>query len=140
MSITPPTSTDPVIVSAARWFWWIAGLSLVNTALFYGGSDMNFVVGLGLTALANVMFAGNLPAAIALVALTVAFYFFIGLQAQREVAWAFYVGLAVYVIDALIYVRIQDWMPVAFHAFAIYAIGKGLLRLRARRGEATAAA
>lgn len=121
---------DPVVVSAARWFWWIAGLSLVNTVLFHSGSDLNFVVGLGLTTIANVVFAGQLPIAIAIAGLTVGFYVVVGLLAQRERAWAFYLGLAVYALDALIFVRFQDWMPVAFHALAIFYIVKGVTRLR----------
>src|SRR5687768_12566612 len=95
-------SSDPVVVSAARWFWWIAGLSLVNTVLFYSGSDLSFVVGLAMTTLATLWYEDNLIMAIGLAALTIAFYFFMGLFAQQHKAWAFYLGLAVYIVDALI--------------------------------------
>ena len=37
--------------SGANWFYWIAGLSLVNTILLYTGSEWVFVVGLGVTQL-----------------------------------------------------------------------------------------
>jgi hypothetical protein len=131
-------SGDPVVRSAGRWFWWIAGLSLVNTVLFFSGSDINFVLGLGMTALTNSMFAGSLTVAVALAALGIGFYFFIGLLAQREQAWAFYLGLVVYALDALIYLRFQDWLPVAFHAYAIFAIFKGVARLRGRSAPALA--
>jgi len=125
-------SSDPIVLSAARWFWWIAALSLVNTGLFFGGSDTNFVIGLGLTTLSNVILAKNIAAALAAVVVTVGFYFVIGLMAQKERLWAFYVGLVVYALDALIYVKFDDWLPVAFHAFAIYSIGKGVMRIRGR--------
>ncbi len=36
--------SDPQIISGARWFWWIAGLSLVNSVLIHGGSDTSFVI------------------------------------------------------------------------------------------------
>lgn len=124
-------SSDATVVSAARWFWWIAGLSLVNAILNFSGSDMNFVVGLGITSLATAMFAGNLPVAMLLVALSVGFYFVMGLQAQRERLWAFYAGLVVYGLDALIFVKIEDWMPVAFHGLAIFYIVKGVMRVNA---------
>src|SRR5262245_28555366 len=95
---------DPIVLSAARWFWWIAGLSLVNTILFHSGSDLNFVVGLGITTFTNVVFADKLAVAIVLAASAAIFYFVIGLIAQQGRAWAFYVGLVIYVLDALIYV------------------------------------
>jgi len=121
---------DPIVKSAARWFWWIAGLSLVNAVLLQAGSNVNFVLGLAMTTLAGVMFSAQLPIALALIAITIGFYFLMGLQAQRGKPWAFYLGLAVYVVDALIYLRFEDWMSVGFHAFAIFCIFKGVLRLR----------
>ena len=130
MSITK--SSDPMVLSAARWFWWIAGLSLVNTALFFSGSDTNFVVGLGITTITNSLFAKNLPLAVVVAAIAVGFYFFIGLQAQRERLWAFYAGLVIYVLDALIFLQFQDWMPIAFHGLAIFYIVKGVMRIRSQ--------
>ncbi len=124
------TTSDPIVLSAARWFWWIAGLSLVNTVLFYAGSDTSFVVGLGMTTLVSVIFESNVAVAMSLVALTLGFYFLMGLFAQRAKAWAFYLGLALYALDALLYVRLDAWMSVAFHAYAIFCIAKGILRLR----------
>ncbi|WP_077034270.1 hypothetical protein [Pelomonas sp. KK5] len=129
-------SSDPIVLSAARWFWWIAGLSLVNTVLFFSGSDTSFVVGLGLTTLTNVMLAQNLGAAIAAAAVTIGFYLVMGWMAQKERLWAFYAGLVVYALDALIFVKFEDWMPVAFHAFAIYCIAKGVMQIRARSAVA----
>jgi hypothetical protein len=124
------TTSDPVILSSARWFWWIAALSLVNVVLFYSGSNTSFVVGLGMTSVAAAVFQGNIAVALAVVGLTLGFYFLMGLFAQREKAWAFYLGLALYALDALVYISVQDWMPVAFHAYAIYCIARGVLRLR----------
>src|SRR5258706_7798546 len=89
-SMTTLASTDAAVLSAARWFWWIAGLSLVNTILFHSGSDTSFVVGLAMTTLASAIFKSNLPLAIGLAGVTIGFYFLMGLQAQRHKAWAFY--------------------------------------------------
>jgi hypothetical protein len=124
------TTSDPTVLSAARWFWWIAGLSLVNTVLFYSGSNTSFVIGLGMTALAGIFFANSIVLAAISIGLILGFYVLMGLKAQQEKAWAFYLGLALYVVDALIYVYFQSWMSVAFHAFAIYCIVQGLLKLR----------
>ena len=123
-------STDPEVVSAAHWFWWIAGLSVVNTVLFYAGSETTFVVGLGLTTVASAL----LPQAvgIAVVVATLAFYGYIGYVAARGKAWAFIVGLAVYVVDALFFIYAQLWMAVAFHGLAIFFILKGLMKIRGK--------
>jgi hypothetical protein len=124
-------TSDPVVRSAARWFWWIAGLSLVNVVLFYSGSTASFVIGLAMTTLASVAFAGNFPVAVGLAGLTIAFYFVVGLYAQQQKLWAFYLGLTIYILDGLLYVFFQDWIPVAFHALAVFFIFKGIARVRA---------
>jgi len=139
---TPATSTPPppqanaavaAVASAARWFWWIAGLSLVNTVLVQTGNDMNFVVGLGITAGADALFAGTKVIGFIVDAVAIVFFVLMGLQAQRGKLWAFYVGIGVYTLDALIYAAIQDWMPVAFHALIIYFIVRGAMLLRAMK-------
>jgi hypothetical protein len=127
---TTPAPVDPAVQSAARWFWWIAGLSLVNTVLFYSGSDINFVLGLGMTTLANLLFADQVPMAVAISALTIGFYGLVGGQAVQGRLWAFYVGVVVYAADALIYMQVGDWMSVAFHAVAIFYIARGIMRAR----------
>jgi hypothetical protein len=124
-------STDAIVLSAARWFWWIAALSLINTALFYAGSSTNFVIGLAMTTFASMALADHVALALGVVAVTLGFYFLMGWQAQRQKAWAFYLGLVFYALDALIYVKFEDWMSVAFHAWAMFGIFKGVLRLRA---------
>ena len=128
--MSSPNASDPVVQSAARWFWWIAGLSLVNTVLFFAGSDTSFVIGLAMTTLASAAFADNLPVAVALAGLTIGFYFFVGLQAGRHKLWAFYGGLVVYVADGILYVLFEDWMSVAFHTLAAFFIVKGIIRVR----------
>ncbi len=38
---------EPEVMSGASWFWWIAGLSLVNSIMTHSGSDTGFIIGLG---------------------------------------------------------------------------------------------
>src|SRR5947209_1342499 len=38
-----------VVIGGARWFYWIVGLSLVNSLLALGGAQIRFVFGLGIT-------------------------------------------------------------------------------------------
>jgi hypothetical protein len=132
-------SSDPIVLSAARWFWWIAGFSVINTLLFFSGTQTSFMLGLGVTTLANAMFAKQLAVALAVAGVAAAFFFVVGLQAQRERAWAFYLGMAVYIVDAFIFVTYEDWGPVVIHALALFYLSKGLVQLR-ERGEAPPAA
>ena len=39
--------------NGANWFYWIAGLSLVNTAMAHGGADRHFIIGLSITAIVD---------------------------------------------------------------------------------------
>ena len=132
-------STDPVVISAGRWFWWIAGFSLLNSVLFFSGTQTNFMLGLGVTTLANVIFAKQIAVALMVAGVAAVILFVIGLQAQRERAWAFYLGLVLYTLDAFIFVTYEDWFPVVIHAVAIFYISKGLVQLRERSAPAAAA-
>ncbi len=133
-------SSDPIVVSAARWFWWIAALSLVNTVMFHAGTQYNFVLGLGLTTLADIKFASQQAVGLAVSGAAIVFYFLIGLQAQREKLWAFVVGGAIYALDALIFVVYEDWTPVILHAVALFFITKGVIQLRERASVEPASA
>ncbi len=138
-SASPPvemsSTTSPIIQSAARWFWWIAGLSLVNTAMSLSGSDTSFVMGLGITAISDALFSDTKLVAFIIAAIAAAFFYFVGLQGTRRKLWAFYLGIIVYALDALIYLAFQDWMPVAFHGLALFFISKGAIALIQERQQ-----
>ncbi len=40
--------------------------------------------------------------------------------------WAFVVGMALYVVDALVMLYFKDILAVAFHAYALYRIYTGM--------------
>jgi hypothetical protein len=120
----------PGVQGAARWFWWIAGLSVVNTVLIHSGSDTSFVVGLGFTLFADVLFKSVKAVAFCIDAVAILIFFLMGRYALRGQLWAFVVGGLVYAGDALIYLYFRDFMPLAFHAFALFQIGRGAFTLR----------
>lgn len=120
----------PGVRSAARWFWWIAGLSLVNIFMSQGERGTNFVAGLGLTAIADAMFVNSPSTGYAIDAAILGFFVVMGLQGLKGKLWAFYAGVAVYILDALIFVAAQDWIAVAFHALIIFFIVRGALELQ----------
>ena len=39
--------------SGANWFYWIAGLSLINSIVFLFGGNLSFIAGLGITQMLN---------------------------------------------------------------------------------------
>ena len=124
----------PGLVRGARWFWWIAGFSAINVAMILSHSNVNFVVGLAFTLLAHANFAPGI--ALVIDALLIGGFFLVGLKAQQGQPWAFAAGVAVYLCDALVYVKYADWMPVAIHAVALYYIGKSFMDLQAARKAA----
>ena len=123
--------------SGARWFFWIAGLSIVNSVLFWAGSNWSFVVGLGMTDVANafgqIAITGATGTVVALCfdALIVAGFAGLGLMAQKGAQWAFIVGMVAYGLDALLLLWATDWLSVAFHGLALFYLWRGFRASRA---------
>ena len=124
----------PGFVRGARWFWWIAAFSAINAAMILSHSSVNFVIGLAFTLLAHANLEPGL--ALAVDALLVGGFLLVGLKAQQGQVWAFAVGVAVYLCDALVYVKYADWLPVVIHAVALYYIGTAFLSLQAAKKSA----
>ncbi|MFO1096161.1 MAG: hypothetical protein U0992_23075 [Planctomycetaceae bacterium] len=55
-----------------------------------------------------------------------------GRFANKRHAWAFIVGLGLYVLDGLLFVLVGDWLSVGFHVFAGFGIFSGYVALRKR--------
>ncbi len=122
--------SEPLVMSGASWFWWIAGLSIVNSIMIHSGSDRNFVIGLGFTLLADAIFLSIKPIAFAIDAVALAVFFGFGYLSRRGQLWAFVTGIVFYAVDAVIYVLGQDWMSVAFHGLALFYMIRGAKTLR----------
>ncbi|MFO0734164.1 MAG: hypothetical protein U0361_25005 [Nitrospiraceae bacterium] len=129
----------------ANWFYWIAGLSLVNSVVAVAGGAWGFIVGLGVTqfidAIANAA-AKDLDGTAATVVKVIAFGIAVfiamvvalfGMFANKRHGWAFIVGLGLYVLDGLLFVLVGDWLSVGFHVFAGFGIFSGYVALRKLR-------
>lgn len=127
--------------TGANWFYWIAALSLVNTAILLSGGDRQFVIGLGVTQVVNALAVAGAQAApdiatvikIAAVLVSVgiaAFVALFGWLANRRYSAAFIIGMGLYLCDGVLYLLIEDWMSVAFHAYALYGLWHGLSAFR----------
>ena len=123
--------------SGARWFFWVAALSTINSVvLLVAHGSWNFLAGLGITQLISGFAIGVSEqigggGAVTVVALAldlmVALVFVgLGLFAQKTHTWAFVIGMLIYALDGLIFIFAQEWIAIAFHVFVLYSIYRGL--------------
>ena len=122
--------SEPEVMRGANWFWWIAGLSVVNTAMIHSDSDRNFVIGLGFTLMVDVMFKAYKIIAFGIDALAIGAVVGFGLLSRKGYLWAFITSIVLYSLDALIYLALQDWMSVGFHGLALFYMVRGAKRLK----------
>jgi hypothetical protein len=127
--------------AGAGWFFWIAALSLVNSVILLSGGDRHFVVGLGVTMVADVVaktIAEENPD-IAGTAKGIAFAFDLfvaavvcvfGWLSRRGILPVFALGMFLYLLDGLIYVLVGEWMSVGFHAFVLFSMWSGFTAYR----------
>lgn len=120
--------------SGARWFYWIAGLSLINTIAAFTNSNWSFLAGLGITQFIYGIALGlseSIGGAITIIALVLnvlvaGCFVFLGVFANKGHTWAFIIGLIVYALDGFIFLAFQLWFPLAFHVFVCWCLYRGL--------------
>lgn len=140
-----PPSDEVRARSGARWFYWIAGLTMVNSIVAFLGTDLMMVFGLASTLVGTYIGIeiGGAGAFIGMgiaVCLALAFVGF-GWMAERGATWAFITGMVIYLADAAVSVYLNDWFGLAAHAFALVLIGMGLqASLRLRRQSSSSGA
>jgi hypothetical protein len=122
------------VKSGANWFYWIAGLSAVNTALDLFGANIRFILGLGITQVVDAIAreSGNPGGVVPLVANAIAIGVFVlfGIKANQKLTWAFVVGMLLYALDGALLFLFEDWKGIAFHALALFFLFKGFSALR----------
>jgi hypothetical protein len=121
---------EQALKGSSSWFVVIAGLSLVNSALSMAGASIHFIFGLGLTQIVDALAHGSGGAGIVvdliingmIAGVFVLFWNF----ARKGAKWAFFAGMALYVVDALILLAFKDILSVAFHGWALYRMYNGV--------------
>ena len=123
--------------NGASWFFWIAGLSLINSLVFLFGGSIYFVVGLGITQIVDGIFdilateiSPDLTLFIQIVGLAINLVIlgvlvFLGFKARNRKKWAFITGLVLYGLDVLILIWAGDLFSILFHALALYGFFQG---------------
>lgn len=126
--------TKARLKSGASWFYWVAGLSLVNSIVAFTGSDWRFMLGLGITqildAVGNGVGGGGKIVVLALNLLVAGMFILFGVFANKRHLWAFITGMVLFTLDGVIFLLAQDWIGVAFHAFVLYCFFRGVKACR----------
>jgi hypothetical protein len=129
---------DMVFRSGSRWFFWIAGLSMLNSIVFRMEGSVNFLFGLGVTQIVDIMSRiyveeglienTNMVSGISMVLILLisGLYVIFGLLTRKKKKWAFFVGTILYLFDGFILVLIQDYISAAFHAYILFSLFRGL--------------
>lgn len=118
--------------NGANWFFWIAGMSLINSLIGLFGGNWSFVIGLGLTQVIDAMLTtgdgeiGSRLIGTLLTAGVAGIFLAFGHFAREGRRAAFIAGILLYVIDTLIFVVVRDVLAIALHAFALFCLVKGM--------------
>jgi hypothetical protein len=126
--------------SGINWFYWIAGLSIINSILYLAGGGITFVVGLGATQVIDGFMGGvaqqlgpngaiaqgiGLVLNIGVAAVCAAFGYF-GRRRSRSVIVT---GMVLYGLDALLVLVFGDFFAAIFHVWALIGLFGGLRAL-----------
>jgi hypothetical protein len=120
--------------NGAGWFFWIAGLSLVNSIILLAGGRWNFLIGLGLMQVIDgiasevAIETGSIVKLIAFIAdlLIAGVFVAFGVLARKGYRWSFVVGMIVYALDGAIFLLVPDFLSIGFHLFALFCLYGGL--------------
>jgi uncharacterized protein DUF4339 len=129
---------DPAIEahlkSNASWFYWIAGLSLINSIAAFTGGGWRFILRLGITEYIEDFghsLGGDARMVVFILEVLAAGVFILfGVFAHKRHTWAFIVGMFLYALDGLIILNEQDWIGLAFHAFVLFCLFRGFQACR----------
>lgn len=137
-TVTAPASEETARLarsfqSGANWFYWITGLSIINSIAILSGAQWAFIVGLGVTqiidgiGLALAAQAGEVAklGIFALDVVAAGLFAVFGFFAGKGHAWAFITGMVLYALDGLVFLIVQDWLGVGFHVFVLVSVFAG---------------
>lgn len=125
--------------SGANWFFWIAGLSLINTVIALAGADFSFAIGLGITQIfdgvaAAIAEESATPAlkfiAVALDLIAIAAFVGLGFLGRARHSWAFIVGIVLFGLDTIFFLLAFAVLGIIIHGLAIFYLFRGMTAAR----------
>ncbi|MBN2501010.1 MAG: hypothetical protein JXB38_09560 [Anaerolineales bacterium] len=123
--------------NGANWFYWIAGLSVLNSVIFLFGRTVSLMLGLGINQLVDGIAyylelelgpeLTMIPRYIGLgLNLLVAGLFAVcGFYARKKIRWIYILGIGLYIFDVLLLLWLGDFLSVLFHGLALYGLFEG---------------
>jgi hypothetical protein len=127
-------AAEQKLIGAAKWFYWIAALSVVNAGLILSGANWHFLLGMGIidavAAVGNQGGRGGMVAAIFVTAFITGICALFGSLALKKYAWVFWLGMALYAVDGLLVFLAGDVLAVVFHAFVLFCLFQGPVALK----------
>lgn len=125
--------------NGANTFYWIAGLSLINSLITIFGGGFYFVIGLGVTLIVDAITAGvsqelgGSPLVLGMGLLVSLFFDVIfaifGYFAGKGHRWAFIIGMILYGLDAILMLTFKEWLGFGFHLYFMWSIWQGFSAL-----------
>lgn len=124
--------------SGGDWFFWVAGLSIINSIISLANGQWSFLAGLGITQVIDVVASsagggsGFAPTiALILDLLAAAIFVMFGILTRHRQSWSYLIGMVLYALDGLIFLVAGEWLGAAFHVFVLYSLYRGLVANRA---------
>lgn len=120
--------------SSAKWFYWIAALSIVNAGLIVSGANVRFIIGIGVTDVVAAI--GGQSGSVGVIAALVVTAFVAGLcglfgyLGLKKHAWVFWAGMLLYAADGAILVFLEDYLSAGFHAYVLFNLFQGAKALK----------
>jgi hypothetical protein len=117
--------------SGGAWFYWIGGASILNSVLNAAGTQLGLAVGLSVTyfidELARSMSSTvRTPMYAFIINIAIAGSFLlIGRAARRGNLGWYAFGIALYLLDGLLFVLVWDFLGIVVHAIAIFGLISG---------------
>jgi hypothetical protein len=139
-AVVGDAATMAQLKSGASWFYWIAGLSLINSIAAASGSSWRFIIGLGITQIidefGSTIGGGGKAIALVLDLLAMGIFVVLGIFAHKAHLWAFIVGMLLFALDGAIFLLGPDWLGIGFHALVLFFLFRGLQACRELRSGA----
>ena len=121
--------------AGAGWLMAVAIFSVLNSAMRMFDAKLHFIVGLGITQIANgigkVAGPAGGVAGLVVTLITAGVFLVLWKFAREGQPWAFLIGMILYGLDGLIFLGFRLWLDLAFHAFAIFNLYQGLQAINA---------
>ena len=121
--------------NGVNWFYWIAGLTIATSLIGFFGGGWRFLIGLGTTQIIDAIAEAASPAggsgpkivALVLDLLVTGTFVVFGVLAGKRMLWAYILGMAVFFLDGLVALVIEDWIGLVAHGVVLFFLFRGYL-------------